>query len=476
MKRNNRVYTGMLRSITLFALMFSVIISLESCPGPASQSPTYALPPSLHVSPDSAVKWVDWIVLFKPASTYAERTLYMDNLRDSLTQFVARMNHDANRNDPLTVQYVFCPCDSLLYNLVATTSITATGTIATSPTPPPKTGASGDPYLYAIQNNQYQDSTTARNLESPSPKSGSYTVDSSRVLAIMDTGLDSTLFDQKFNYLLWSDPTGEPTLRNFQFFSNLKGLDYYLDDDPFKHGSAVTSLALEALRIYNTRNNKLPRIMVLKVLDSKRLGSTFTVSCALSYAVQKKATLANASLGYYSTGEVDSVLRFYVELSKNAKPNPLPIIAAAGNLTGKHDLDLCTPVTDLNKNKLTSTHLFYPGCFSPDYYNVICVTGLKNDHMPCYYQNYSPDYVNIGVITNPPPGPAAYCCNFPVSFFNISRRGYEGSSFATPVVSGQIMAAMLINPAFTWRDALNQVGVASPGSVSKKVLPYNSTP
>jgi hypothetical protein len=210
--------------------------------------------------------------------------------------------------------------------------------------------------------------------------------------------------------------------------------------------------------------------MVLKVLDKNRVGTTFTVSCALSYAVQKHATLVNASLGYYDTNslEVDSVLRNYIGHCDSASP-VIPVIAAAGNLLIPHLQPLCSPVTS-NANELNKNNRFFPGCFSIDFPNVICVTSLQSVQMPCFYQNSSDRYVNIGVVTNPS---LPTCCSFPVSFYS---PGYTGSSFATPVISGKIIAALLRVPGISMQTAINNIGAVPTTRVALNSITYLSPP
>ena len=72
-------------------------------------------------------------------------------------------------------------------------------------------------------------------------------------------------------------------------------------------------------------------------------------------------------------------------------------------------------------------------------YCVISVTGLRQQDAPCYYQNFSSEYVTVGVInqivdTN--------CCVFTLPFFK-NNIALEGTSFATPVVSGRLAHALM---------------------------------
>jgi hypothetical protein len=176
--------------------------------------------------------------------------------------------------------------------------------------------------------------------------------------------------------------------------------------------------------------------MVLKVLDKHGLGSSFDVSCALSYANQRNANVINLSLGYI--GAPDSILNHYSGLSFRPNRNySVPIIAAAGNTEGTHDLGKVCDLSGNGLSQLPSPELFYPACF--DLANIMSVTGLAKNSMHCFYQNYSKEYITLGVV-NQLPKP---CCGFRISFFPNQIR--EGSSFAAPVVSGKVMTYILSN-------------------------------
>lgn len=466
--------------LIILLLLIFIFIRLRDCEHkktpPGSGAVTMVPFPS-----DSAARWVDWNILFKPNSTDSERTKVMDRIRDSIGLHLSDLNAADGRSDSVYVRFVFCPCDSLLYNLTADISLGEVGTIATNPPKIPPPGSQGDLVQNIILNNPFKENTGQPNLSDTSIyNSANYTPDTSKVLAVMDTGLDSTLFAHSFHGLLWNDPTS-PTIRNFLWYLNGRDLSYYFDEGQTKHGSAVTATALEAIRRILTPKTRYPKIMVLRVLDSSGTGSSFSVSCALSYARIKNATLINASLGYYGEGEKDSILKHYVALCQKVKPSGIPIVAAAGNLRGSHAAGLYnSPVNTSgpNPNLLIDTNLFYPGCYSVDFDNVICVTGLSNVDSPCYYQNYSSTYVTIGVVTNPT---SPYCCISGVRFNGQPEKGYDGSSFATPVVSGQTMAK-LITTDMTPLGAANQVGSSTgtsttgSGQVTKKTITYNTIP
>jgi hypothetical protein len=440
MKKNSRLTAGAFQKFPAILLCISLIIFSGSCQNNGKKltvnlNPSYGSPYN-----PAAAKWLDWNILFKPGTSIDSQMLVINNLNQYIKDYIKAYN-DSTGNHFGVDQYLFnCPCDTLLWNLNAI-PLAGSGQAPVLP-PNPKggggVGGSGDAIAYVNMNNSFavdsgmvQTDTIYANRKVQLEASS---IDGSRILAVMDTGLDSTLFENKFAGLLWSDPQAR-TIRNFQFFNNKKPLDYYFDDETNKHGTAVTAIALRAMEIMKPLSHVKPRVMVLKVLDSHKSGSTFTVSCALSYAIQKQATLINASLGYYSTGDVDSVLRHYLQLCSGGKPQ-IPVLAAAGNLSGSHDKSLLCQGANMG-NELTRERLFYPACFNMDFPGLISVTGLSDPRTACFYQNYSSSFVTVGVVTN---AGSANCCRFPVEFLN---SGYEGSSFATPVISGGIMGCLL---------------------------------
>jgi hypothetical protein len=395
--------------------------------------------------------WLSWNIMFSPNANDATRTQQINTVTDYIKNYLAAYNLK-----PLYIP-IYCPCDSSLFNLNAI-PVDGSGQSLQAPPPPPKPpGGSGDniPYVVSINNNLNIDMLSG-NPNDPNDTIPYYVnnnlkfllnnnigIDTSKKLAIMDTGLDPDRFDSKFNQLLWSAPGGK-TLRNFfAFNSTTFSSDYYMDNNTSKHGTAVAMIALQSMDpvpIY-------PKIMVLKVLDAAEKGTTFNVGCALSYAIQNHATVVNASLGYYdSTGISDPVLSHYLGLCNTTWPSDsIYVFAAAGNLPLPHNRDsLCGIITPQANELVSGTQairLFYPACFNDSLHNVISVTGLKNMSQSCVYQNYSHKYVSLGVLN---PSATTTCCQFHLSVLNL---GFEGSSFATPVASGKVMGRLLTGSA-----------------------------
>jgi hypothetical protein len=250
----------------------------------------------------------------------------------------------------------------------------------------------------------------------------------SQSLAVIDTGIDTSYFSPEIRRLMTPQSVYNVVGGNVHSFR---------DDHPGRHGTIVTGLALQAIKDENEKlpqtngKNPLPTLMILKALDSNKRGSTFTVSCALSYAIQHKAAIINASLGYYDYRHtIDSVFRHYVEL---AKTKTIPLFAAAGNLFTTKDPTLVCHDAAVS-NLLEYRRRFYPACFSTDFDNVLTVTGVTKFHGSCFYQNYSSTYVTLGVRQIK----EGLCCHFSLPF-----AVGEGTSFATPVACGTALSYIL---------------------------------
>jgi len=382
-----------------------------------------------------------WNILFKPGISMNEKYQTIDLVQQAIIGFY--QNDPTLRIDPPT----WCPCDPDLININFRV-LNGAGKSKTS-APPPKTGTATGNFanLISISNNNIvtdpfkkdaNDNVAINPNASPNPISGKVTIDSSkevdnnRILAIIDAGINPQLFDAAISNLLWKDST-RPTLYNFLPGENTANLTNY---GKIQHGSAVTAIAIKAMK----EAKKYPSIMILKALDSNDVGSTFTISCALSYAAQNNATVINASLGYY--GAEDSILRHYVLLTQRNTDKPAQLFFAAGNVINPavhNPSDLCNDKI-ISTNQLNKNNLFYPACFSNEIAqnNITTVTQVRLPGLPCYYQNFSNDYVTLGIYA---PG---NCCAIPVDFTN-DKQYYEGTSFATPVASGLKITTLLNN-------------------------------
>jgi hypothetical protein len=441
--------TGIFLSLILFLQVFALNSMAQNYQEQLTERSRKA-----YYNSDTVTRWLDWNILFHENASDQDKVRFIDTLKAEIDQTISAYNSSTGKNFMVNYNVVHCPCDPRLTNLNATQAIGSTGYPV--PPTPPGTGGSGDTVSLnmLIDNDpRIQEGKYIVNVIDKKVPLTIKSVDKTKILAVMDTGLDPDLFETSFNALLWNDPGSKTTLRNFQFYHNRQPLDYMLDDDAHVHGTAVTTIALQEFEKAAGISKPKPKIMVLKVLDELGKGNTFSVSCGLSYAVQKQATLVNASLGYYSLGQVDTILLHYVRLCNDANPAPIPILAAAGNTMDPHNANfLCN--TGPNGNELTKAKTFHPASFSKSIPNVISVTTIQNATTPCFYQNYSNEYVNVGVAN----GSGARCCKFIVPFESF---GYEGSSFATPFVSGKIMACLMEGR--TLQNCRDQWSTAPPG-------------
>jgi len=372
---------------------------------------------------------ISWNVLFKDGISTASRADAIAAIQDSLTNYYL-INFPG-----ITPKFdfsLFCICDSSLYNLNIRFVGGAGESVSSPPPPPPGPNGSGD-FLNVLQISQNipiveileEDSIIPTKKE---PIDEARQISPIAVLAVIDTGIDTTLFKSGIGRLIWRSNGQQRTLFNFLPGENI---DQFKDDHKQRHGTGVTALALQSMQ----STTAYPKIMVLKALDSLKRGTIFSVSCAMSYAIQNRATLINASLGYYGTS--DPILRNYFEKTLKLKADPIPVFVSAGNVLSTHDqMQYCKNVTT-NDNELGANNkFFYPACFTREFSNVTAVTSLNSVLKPCYYQNYSTRFVSLGVF-NP-----SMCCQYAAAFMS---RTYEGSSFATPVASGKMIDCMIRN-------------------------------
>ena len=385
---------------------------------------------------------LSWNILFSPGTDKPTRDKTIQNIKNFIKDY---KDADGKLLDlPTLPVEAFCPCDTLLYTLNFDPIIGGVGKSLTSPPPSSVPTANGD---YAgvskLSENISIDESFQFNppdsfLKDPKQREARPTgiariysekIDPNQILAIIDSGIDTALFSGEKRKLIWAESGGAPTI--FNFLPN-QPIGDFVDNTSHKHGSAVAALALAAMG--NTSTTIYPRIMILKALDGNNAGSIFSVSCALSYAVQKNATIINASLGYY--GEVDSILQHYVNMTTTHVP-AIELFASAGNTRGSHDPALlCKTPTD---SVLKSPRLFYPACFrSATSDNITSVTQLNDLSTACFYQNFSDQFVSLGVHNRDP----FKCCFMSVQFTN-GIEYYEGTSFAAPIASGLRMRSIL---------------------------------
>jgi len=418
--------------------------------------------PRIHGGPvaNHASNWLNWNYVFKEGTDSATRRMTIDQITEAisnvrstnridtskqnpgvannrqiavhpltsyLTSYLGRAIH-GNRGYSLDATQVhFCSChDSLLWNVTADLNIGGSGQSVPTPPPPPNPGASGGSVAVVDSNGSVSSPSSVPPVLTSGliGFSGHPEVSGKVVLGIIDSGIDSTLFDQSIFHELFA-PDGSGKI-NFVVGAPASA---YQDNDAVRHGSAVAAIALKAFYTQSQADGKyvLPRLMVIRALDENGMGSSLSVSCALSYAIRHRVSLINASLGYWNAQ--NAVINHY--LQESAK-HGIPVVAAAGNDPRAHTPSVCGVGIDAH-NLLRPGNLFYPASQSIDpRYCIISVTGLSNPILPCRYQNFSSRYVSVGVVNK-----SNSCCGFSLPFIN-SSYVLDGSSFATPVISGQL--------------------------------------
>src|SRR5205085_11619751 len=116
------------------------------------------------------------------------------------------------------------------------------------------------------------------------------------VIAILDSGIDTTKFENGFRTeILWHGAGGS---KNMIFGEDVND---YMDNYSVKHGTSVATIALTSFN-KSGDSTELPKLMVVRVLNSEGEGTVFELCCGLKYASDNHATVINASLGYTSNG------------------------------------------------------------------------------------------------------------------------------------------------------------------------------
>jgi len=395
---------------------------------------------------DTTIKnWINWNVRLSShtiPSVAIQQVVafYRDSLQLYDSVLIAIKNQDPSAKFTLTFRLDSCSCDRFLYNLKGDLEIQGSGSSVGSTPPPTNPPIKPGGGLAIVDDND--------SLHNREPQAGPLTfstgvvpinikeIDTSKILAVIDSGIDSARFaSDGLTRILWRGSGVAPTQRNF---TGNGPVENFADDDHVRHGTAATAIALKQI------DGRYPQLMVLKILDSNGTTSLFSATCALQYAITHGATIINASWGYY--GKADSVLKSYIDDARRNAPTTL-IIAAAGNDTLAHDpTQLCANgrISGRNTRLGTGGLFYYPACFSSkEGGNIISVTGLSSPTAPCIYQNFSDVYVQLGVVnSNIGPLPAHPCCSFHTEYLD-SHFVMEGSSFATPVVSGKTMNFIL---------------------------------
>jgi subtilisin family serine protease len=183
--------------------------------------------------------------------------------------------------------------------------------------------------------------------------------------------------------------------------------------DQFGHGTHVAGI-IAALQNNGTGVSGVApaaKVMPLRVLDQNGSGTDVNVAQAFNDAGAAGVPIVNASLGSTAPSQA-------IEQAIAAHPNTLYVVAAGNN--GTNNDDPSSP--------------FYP-CDAPEP-NVICVGASDQNDQPAYFSDYGATSVDLFA-----PG---------VSILSTYPGGYaydDGTSMATPMVSGTLALMLSRNPA-----------------------------
>lgn len=284
------------------------------------------------------------------------------------------------------------------------------------------------------------------------------------LVAVFDSGLDPILLTDEKPW--WISNRSIDCNRSITSNSRVKGVNFvsdfylpsagentasriiprlknYLNDNPRQsgpHGTFVTALlAGEFIKTTDPENSRdmlnhlkqqNPRnlgLLVMRVLNNQRRGDSFGLNCAMLTARKLGAEIFNMSLGY--RGEADPV---FVEILKRFKNDglgfPPLLVVAAGNEGRELDSD-------------ESNDSFYPARLSRESDKIITVTSLRDSSVTsagvCDGQNFGAKSVDVGVWTDQCIFPSITNPDDPSQQWQVS---IEGSSYATPLITGWIAA------------------------------------
>lgn len=399
--------------------------------------------------------WIDWNGSFKAGYSTADRQSVIDDLTSQIAAFsrkpiegiypkkgkiTSSLRKQAKkfRNKVLLRNIVYQPCnngDSLLWNIRADAEIegadsTTSGSGSTSPKPvvKPQGQALNRLEMNYIIKNRYDSIIHPVRPEAFLAFDPKPVINDNVVIAVLDSGIDTMNYEPGMrSEILWHGPAGSKNMKRGSDVNN------YLDDDVMVHGTSVAAIALNSF--YLTSGKKqIPKLMVVKVLDSLGIGTVFELCCGIRYATANHATVINASLGYTSSENSvfsDAMLKDYLG---EAHVDSIPVVAAAGNSDSSLNMGRACLNSINDANRITDRNIFLPAGLASDETNftVISVTGFSQAGMPCFLQKFSETYITLGVLNEQA---ETNCCRYKLPFLGGL---VHGSSYATPVVSGRL--------------------------------------
>lgn len=261
----------------------------------------------------------------------------------------------------------------------------------------------------------------------------SYTYQDSITLAVFDTGLEPGLFEGYIVNALDNVPCIVGGTNGWNFFA---WNNNWKDDNAGLHGTIVSKFIIdEIIRYRRTKVNILP----IKVFNAEGLADLYTILCGFAYASHSKASMVNASFGYYESktkfkeGEpvndttTAELLKSFISTYLTQKN--ILLVCAAGNGT-----DEDSTIRDLN------TINFYPASLAGVLPNIIPVTTVgntANGREVSPNQNFSSSVVQLGVDADFIKGDHFGFIN-PLDTDNDTT--IAGSSFAAPIAAGKMAA------------------------------------
>jgi hypothetical protein len=278
----------------------------------------------------------------------------------------------------------------------------------------------------------------------------SSTATTSPVVAVFDTGVDP---NELTNYLYHNTTTSclGPSANDGWNFPDYTGIIKDNFNIPQGHGGIVADLIVQ--QVVSHRDNNV-RILPVKIHDSNGMSNLFYVLCGIAYAKERGANIINASFGYYAPKKYNeqgheltdsSALLLKAFINYYLTQNNILLVAAAGNKN-----DAMESMAALTTTRNLDRVYMYPASLSKDLNNVIAVTTVDDANTAVSpHQNFSKNVVDIGVNADLITGNAFFIQNPRLN----SAGGLtyvEGSSFATPVVSGLLASQWsIIQPALS---------------------------
>jgi subtilisin family serine protease len=289
-------------------------------------------------------------------------------------------------------------------------------------------------YMWALRNTGQTGGTSNADIDAISAwdiTTGSDDV----IIAIIDTGIDYTHPDLASN--IWTNP-GEIAGNDIDddhngYIDDVYGYDFCTvyehvrDSDPMDEHNHGTHVAGTIGAVGNNSSgvtgiNWRCKLMACRFLNEDGYGSVADAIDAINYAVANGAKVLNKSWG--GSGYSSSLAAAIT----NAKDNGVLFVAAAGNDSTDND---STPQ--------------YPACYQIE--NVIAVAATDDDDALASFSNYGQNTVHLGA-----PGVSILS-----TVLNNEYRWYNGTSMATPHVSGAAALLLAQNPAIALNELKNRL-------------------